>query len=1678
MSVARSGTGTAQGATEVPNGVAAPRFPGVPTALDGSQAVVLMETAASEGAGAYPITPSTQMGEGWAQAVAEGRTNVNGRRLVFFEPEGEHAAAAVTAGLAMTGLRATNFSSGQGVAYMHESLYPAVGKRLTYVLHMACRAMTKQSLNVHCGHDDYHCIDDTGFFQVFANDVQGAADLTLIARRIAELALNPGVCAQDGFLTSHVIESVRLPERELVRAYLGDPSDTIDSPTPAQRLVFGERRRRVPEMFDLDLPAMLGVVQNQESYAQGVAAQRPFYFDHLAGIADRAFAEYAELTGRRYARATGYRIEDADWVLVGQGSFVPNAAAAADFLREERGLRVGVLDVTMFRPFPADLVCEMLRGKKGVAVLERVDQPLASDAPLLREIRAALALGVENGRSRKSPAHAGIPPVAAAEVPEFYAGCYGLGSRDYQPGDLVAVVENMLPSGARRRRFYVGIDFVRKGTRLPKLQIWQERVAEAYPRIADLALASAGDLDLLPRGSVAVRIHSVGGWGAITMGKNLAHTVFELFGLHVKANPKYGSEKKGQPTTFYAVFAPERVRLNCELRHVDVVLSPDPNVFRHTDPLLGIRNGGALVIQTTLDAAAFWAELPARARRAIRSRAIRVFLVDAFKIAREEASGVELQFRMQGAAFLGAFFRASSIASRAGLDGAALLAGVKKQLAKKFGHLGERVVEDNVRVVRRGFEESREIAIARLTDGEARPEAAPAVPPRVQGAHAAPGIGDPGRFWEQVCSVQLAGQDVLADPFAAVSAIPAATGTFRDMTGIRHEVPKFLAEKCTGCGQCWTQCPDAAIPGLVSEVEDLLRAAMAAPHAGRAFERLPTAVKALGAEVRKRLRGDPRATFAAVLPEAWTAVAAKLGLDAERRAALDAEFEALRTVLADLPAARTTAFFDAPEAKKRDAGGLLTVAVNPQSCKGCNLCVEVCPDGALVAERQDARVVERLRRGFAVWEALPDTPDRFVQVADLDEGIGVLSTLLLKKSIYRSMVGGDGACMGCGEKTGVHLIVSAIHATMQPRVAGFVAKLDGLLARLDEKARALVAADADLASADAQRVVVALAPGHAERLVRIRALVVRLRDLRWRYVEGPSGGGRASLGMSNSTGCSSVWGSTYPYNPYPFPWSNHLFQDAPSVAIGLFEGHMRKMADGFRDVRQAEMELADAFDPAADGAELAKLDWRGFTDEEFALSPPIVALGGDGAMLDIGFQNVSRLLASGKPIRVVMLDTQVYSNTGGQACTSGFTGQVSDMAAWGAAQHGKQETRKEMALLAIAHRGAFVVQSSQASPSHLIAGVLRGLRVRRPSIFVVYTPCPVEHGLADDASEHAARWALESRAFPFLVYDPDRGSTFADCLSLDGNPSPGDAWPTYELRHVGDDGLPATRTLPVTIADWAATESRFARNFAKVPRERWDDAMLPFHEFLALPRAEREGRTPFVWILDGERRLGRLSVSQEIVQLGEERQHFWSQLRQLAGLEVPRDVEAALRRRIETEFERKLAALRVEIPQQVARQLAEGLLRLADGDPALAELLARIPRSADGTPVGAGAVTPLPAAAPPSAAVPAAAPTPAPTPASAPSVAPAPDDDAPLAIEATIETARCTSCNECTNVNRKMFAYDAKKQAYVKDARAGPFKDLVVAAERCPVSIIHPGTPLDPSEKDLAKWVKRAERFR
>lgn len=1639
------------------------KFPGIREAMDGNTAVIMCERESTDGAGAYPITPSTQMGEYWAEAAAAGHINISGRPLIFIEPEGEHAAAAVTAGLSMTGLRAANFSSGQGIAYMHESLYAAVGKRLTYVLNMGCRAMTKASLNVHAGHDDYHCVDDTGFFQVFGKSAQEVCDLNIIAHRIAELSLNPGIVAQDGFLTTHLIESLLLPERELIAEYLGSPNDIIDTPTPAQRIIFGPKRKRIPELWDVDNPVMAGVVQNQDSYMQSVAAQRPFFFDHVAEITDQAMDDFYALTGRRYRRVATYRVEDADYLIVGQGSVVSSAEAVADYLRETRGIKVGVVNMTMFRPFPGDLVGKIVAGRKGVVVLERTDQPLASDLPLIREIRATIGKCLENGRAGKGPLpypdHAAYRK--AEEAPALYSGSFGLGSRDLQPEGIIGAVENMIEGGAKKRFFYLGVDFVRDQPFTPKQEIYQQEILDAYPTIKELAVHGSENPNLMPKDSITVRMHSIGGWGAITTGKNLAMTLFDLLNLHVKANPKYGSEKKGQPTTYYLSAAPEPIRVNCEYFYVDVVLSPDPNVFHHSNPLAGLKKGGVFIIQSDMESPEeTWKAIPPRFQQIIVDNDIRVFYLDAFKIAREEAADPELQFRMQGIAFQGAFFAASHVMEQAKLTEEALFRAIRAQLEKKFGAKGARVVEGNVRVVQRGFVEVKEITDKRvLAPSEGQLRKTPLLPASLKELPAGQARAtDIHRFWEQTGNFYVTGQgnDNIVDPFIGLSLVPVATGVFRDMTQIRFEHPNWLPENCTACGKCYTVCPDSAIAGLVHSVGDIFETVVRrVEKRGRVVKHLRGATRTTERLLRARLNSEgEKADVNRLIKDAVADTCSSSGLEGEQRAELEAEFALFLAELGDFRFSVTKPYYTQREKAVAGSGGLLSITVDPYACKGCNECVRVCEDDALRTVTQTAESTARLTAEWDFWQSLPTTRPEFIRIENLDERIGALETLLLDKSNFKSVVGGDGACLGCGEKTVVHLFTATVEALMQPRVKKHVEYLEELIGKLETHIRLKMANTLDLNDVSAidhaldklrnqdvtlSSLSASLDADHSGRTIDadwlkwVTHLLDRLRLLRWQYTDGLTHRGRARMGMINATGCTSVWGSTFPYNPYPFPWANHLFQDSPSMAMGVFEGHMAKMAEGFKAVRMAELELAGEFNHAKHDEFFTYFNWRQFTDDEFHLCPPVVAVGGDGAMYDIGFQNLSRLMMTGKPVKVLVLDTQVYSNTGGQACTSGFIGQVSDMAQYGKAIKGKEEIRKEIGLIGMAHRTTYVLQGSISNTSHLIEGFIEGLNARRPALFNIYSPCMPEHGIGDDVAQLQSKLAVESRAYPVFRYNPDKGTTPAECFDLDANPDIENDWPMYRIRYLDEGGKQSELEVPMTFADFAVTEGRFRKQFRTAPRDTWNENMVPLHEYLDLAPDDREGKFPYIWAVDKKRKLIRVIPSRALVESCEERRNFWRMLKAIAG--IRREVDA----------EEIAQKVRVEL----AGRLASRLLELAGaGGVAAAEALIASPEP------------PAPAAPPPSA-----------------SAAPGAEPSGNGYIAPYIDSAECTACDECIKINSKIFAYNEKKQAYIKDPRGGPFRDLVRAAEKCTAQVIHPGMPLDRSEKDIEKLIKRAKKY-
>lgn len=632
-------------------------FPGISTTADGSEAVVWVETHITQGACAYPITPSTNMGGGYQLAVANGQKNLWGEPLAFLELESEHSSASTCEGFALAGGRVANFTSGQGLILMKEVLYVIAGKRLPVVFHIGARALTSQGLNIHAGHDDVMGVADCGWGMLFARNVQEAADLALIARRIAEESETPFFNIQDGFLTTHTIESLQLPELELMCQFAGDPNG----------------KHRLRDLMHPGHPIMSGVVQNQDSYMKGKIAQRYFY-DRIPAVMARVMDEFYALTGRRYGTIDGYGLADAEYVIVGMGSYLETATATAKYLRENGGLKVGTLSITSFRPFPGPAIVEALKSVKAFVVIERMDNPLAQSNPLTAEIKAAFADALSGAP--------GYPKIAS--IPLVYSAAAGLGSRDVRPGDFVAAIDHMRER--RERRFFVlGIEH-------------------------ELALAPEKEPDVRPKGAFSMRGHSVGGYGSVTTNKVIATIIGDLFGLRVQAYPMYGSEKKGLPTTYFLTVAEESIRAHAELQHVDFVPLNNVNAFNLGNPLSGLISGGSVFVQHhSRDPELVWRSIPANARDFIQRQRIRLFALDAVKVAQEVTSQAQLSQRMQGIVLLGVFLRVAPFVAAKGLADDELYGAIEKSLRKFFGKRGDQVVQENLAAVKRGRSEVFEI---------------------------------------------------------------------------------------------------------------------------------------------------------------------------------------------------------------------------------------------------------------------------------------------------------------------------------------------------------------------------------------------------------------------------------------------------------------------------------------------------------------------------------------------------------------------------------------------------------------------------------------------------------------------------------------------------------------------------------------------------------------------------------------------------------------------------------------------------------------------------------------------------------------------------------------------------------------------------------------------------------
>lgn len=548
------------------------RYPGIRSIVDGAEAVTWVEGHVCQAAFTHADGAAERMASSFERLLAAGERNLWGERLQATRHESGHSAGAACEGFALAGGRVTTFTGGEDLINMQEVMRAISGKRLPMVFHVAARSLITHAFSLDAGHDDILGVRDCGWGILIARNAQEASDFTAIARRASELSETPFLVAQDGFLTTHTVQTMRLPEPELLKVFVGAPS------------------RRLRNLFNPAQPLVSGPLENEDSYMNGRIAQR-FFFDRVRPSIETAMTDYHELTGRRTVLLRSYRMEGAEFVIAGMGSMMEAAETAADAMRS-RGVRAGVLSIAGLRPFPGPDIVHALSQCRVVSVIERTDAPLGESNPLTGEIKSALADAQMGDEAR------------LLHLPEVYSGSAGLGGRPVTPADFVSAFENMTRFG--RHRFVLGIKHPDALTALPAPEV-------------------------RPAGTFSARIHSLSGLGAERAARLVANVASDVYRMEAVALERHGAEDQCLPSVTVLVLAPQQVELNCAIAAIDLSVVQNPRAFSVAEPLAQLRAGGALLFDTAVPVSEAWASLPITVRRALRERHIDLFVYDGHK---------------------------------------------------------------------------------------------------------------------------------------------------------------------------------------------------------------------------------------------------------------------------------------------------------------------------------------------------------------------------------------------------------------------------------------------------------------------------------------------------------------------------------------------------------------------------------------------------------------------------------------------------------------------------------------------------------------------------------------------------------------------------------------------------------------------------------------------------------------------------------------------------------------------------------------------------------------------------------------------------------------------------------------------------------------------------------------
>ncbi len=704
--------------------------------IDGNAAVAYVAHATNEVIAIYPITPSSPMGEIADAKTAKGETNIWGTVPSVTEMQSEGGAAGALHGALATGALTTTFTASQGLLLMIPNMYKIAGELLPTVFHISARSLACQALSIFGDHSDVMACRQTGFAFVCSCNVQEVMDFALIAQQATLASQVPFLHFFDGFRTSHEVQKVEELTFDDMRAM-------IDDELVAQH----EARALSP-----DRPMISGTAQNPDVYFQGRETVNKYY-SAVPQIVQQAMDKFAKLTGRTYHLFDYVGSPDAEKIIVIMGSGADTTHDTVQFLAS-KGEKVGVVKVCLYKPFStAHFVDVLPKTVKKIAVLDRTKEPGSLGEPLYMDVRTAIGEAMAKG---KAPFE---------KYPLVVGGRYGLGSKDFTPAMVKAVLDN-LDAAEPKSGFTIGI----------------------IDDVANTSLEVDESFEISSEGLFAAMFYGLGADGTVGANRNSIKIIGELTDNYAQGYFVYDSKKAGAVTISHLRFGKQLIRRPYLVAKADFIACHNPSFPEKYDMLSDARDGATFLLTSSHGVDEVWDTLPQEMQKQIIEKKLKFYVIDAISLAAELGLGARINVIMQTA-----FFKISNIIP---LDSA--VEAIKDAIKKTYGKKGEKIVEMNNAAVDGTLDRVFEVDVPDKVTSRIK------MPPVVP--------DDAPDFVKEVTAELMArrGDRLPVSKMPADGKFPTGTTKY-EKRNIAVSIPQWEPDICIQCGRCSLVCPHATI---------------------------------------------------------------------------------------------------------------------------------------------------------------------------------------------------------------------------------------------------------------------------------------------------------------------------------------------------------------------------------------------------------------------------------------------------------------------------------------------------------------------------------------------------------------------------------------------------------------------------------------------------------------------------------------------------------------------------------------------------------------------------------------------------------------------------------------------------------------------------------------------------